>query len=150
MYLPKLSNGVRLADAGRRSARGLILGAALMVLALVAVGCGRIQHADTPQDGYTVTMTSQPATPVMGNGALIVSITDPSGKPVTDAQLTAKGNMSHAGMKPSFGQVTNSGGGQYTVAIAWTMAGDWYVDLKATLADGHVVARRLPITVNAQ
>jgi hypothetical protein len=55
--------------------------------------------------------------------------------------------MSHAGMTPSFGRVVSEQAGEYAIAIPWTMAGDWYVDVKATLADGRVIARRFPISV---
>lgn len=106
--------------------------------------------AAPPQDGYTMTMTVQPAQPVIGEGRLIVTLTDPAGAPVADAQLAVEGNMSHAGMKPSFGAVTAAADGQYTVAIQWTMAGDWYVDIKATLADGRVIGRRFPLTVHVK
>jgi len=36
------------------------------------------------------------------------------------------------------------------VAIPWTMGGDWYVDIEATLADGRVIARRFPISIHAK
>ncbi len=102
-----------------------------------------------PQDGFTVTLAVQPSRPVVGEGTLVIAIHDPDGNAVDGAQLTIEGNMSHAGMTPSFGTAVVAGeGGQYTVSIPWTMAGDWYVDVKATLADGRVIARRFPITVN--
>ena len=103
---------------------------------MLASGCGRIQQSTTaPQDGFTISMVTQPSTPVVGDGALVVTISDSNGKPVTGARLLIEGNMSHAGMQPSFGTVTGEEAGQYAVAIPWTMGGDWYVDIKATLAD---------------
>lgn len=123
----------------------------VLVLALAVAGCGRMQGGTAPpQDGYALTMTVQPAPPVVGEGQLIVTLADPAGKPVADARLEIEGNMSHAGMKPSFGTVTAAADGRYTVAIPWTMAGDWYVDIKATLPDGRVIARRFPLTVHAK
>lgn len=123
----------------------------VMVLLVVVAGCGRMQASNMPaQDGFAMSMVAQPSPPVVGDGQLIVTIADPTGKPVTDARLEVEGNMSHAGMKPSFGTVTAAADGQYTVAIRWTMAGDWYVDIKATLADGRVIARRFPITVHGR
>jgi len=95
-------------------------------------------------------MAAQPSPPVVGDGQLIVTLHDPDGRPVSDARLQVEGNMNHAGMKPSFGVITAAADGQYTVAIRWTMGGDWYVDIKATLADGRVIARRLPITVHVR
>lgn len=121
------------------------------VLLALSAGCGRMQPAGSaPQDGFTVTLAAQPATPVVGEGTLVVSLRDPAGQPVTGARLQVEGNMNHAGMKPSFGTVRAAEGGQYTVVIPWTMAGDWYVDVKATLADGRSIARRFPIAVHVR
>jgi hypothetical protein len=97
-----------------------------------------------------MTMVAQPSEPGVGDGTLVVALRDPAGNPVTGAGLQVEGNMSHAGMKPSFGKVTGEDAGQYIVAIPWTMGGDWYVDIKATLADGRVIARRFPITIHAK
>jgi hypothetical protein len=118
---------------------------------LLPAGCGRIQQTiPAPQDGYTMTMIAQPSQPGVGDGILLVTLSDPAGKPVTGAGLQIEGNMSHAGMKPSFGHVTGEDAGQYTAAIEWTMGGDWFVDIKATLTDGRVIARRFPITIYAR
>lgn len=129
----------------------LLLLCVCVALAVSAAGCGRMQGAGgTSQDGFAVNMTVQPAQPTVGDGALIISIRDEAGRPVEGAQLTVEGNMSHAGMKPSFGRVTGGGDGQYAVAITWTMAGDWYVDIRAMLADGRLISRRLPVSIDAR
>lgn len=135
---------------GRRPRRAWRVGVALVVIVigLIGAGCGRMQAAATPvQDGFVMALDVQPSPPVVGGGQLVVTLTDPAGSPVADARLTVEGNMSHAGMKPSFGTVTAAADGRYTVAIQWTMAGDWYVDITATLADGRTIARRFPLTV---
>ncbi|MCX7671228.1 MAG: FixH family protein [Anaerolineae bacterium] len=124
---------------------------ALLVAVVVVAGCGRMRAGSTSlPDGFSITMDAQPSRPVVGDGQLIVTLADPAGRPIADARLEVEGNMSHAGMKPSFGTVTAAAAGRYTVAIRWTMAGDWYVDIKATLADGRVIVRRFPLTVYAQ
>ena len=97
-----------------------------------------------------MTLVAQPSQLGVGDGTLVVTLRDPAGNSVTGAGLQVEGNMSHAGMKPSFGKVTGEDAGQYTVAIPWTMGGDWYVDIKATLADGRVIARRFPISIHAK
>jgi len=122
----------------------------VVLLVFLMAGCGRMQPTGAPQDGFSLTMAAQPSPPVVGDGQLIVTLHDPDGRPVSDARLQVEGNMNHAGMKPSFGVITAAADGQYTVAIRWTMGGDWYVDIKATLADGRVIARRLPITVHVR
>ena len=103
----------------------------------------------TPQDSHIVTLEAQPGQPVVGVGTFAITILDPAGKPVEGAQLTVEGNMSHAGMIPSAGTVMASQGGRYTIALDWTMAGAWYVDVKATLPDGRSIVRRFPVNVRA-
>lgn len=121
------------------------------VLLALSAGCGRMQPAGgAPQDGFAMTLAAQPSPPVVGAGTLIVSLRDPAGQPVADARLQVEGNMNHAGMKPSIGKVTAAEEGQYTIALPWTMAGDWYVDIKATLTDGRVISRRFPIAVHVR
>ena len=142
---------IRRLKAALRLARWAAFLCVLVAVSVLSAGCGRIQQPTTaPQDGYTMTMVAQPSEPGVGDGTLVVTLHDPTGNPVTGAELQVEGNMSHAGMKPSFGKVTGEDAGQYTVAIQWTMGGDWYVDMKATLADGRVIARRFPITIHAK
>jgi len=142
---------IRRLKAARRLARWVAFLCVLSVISVLLAGCGRIQQTiPAPNDGYTMMLVAQPSTPVVGDGTLVVTLRDPAGKPVTGAGLQIEGNMSHAGMKPSFGKVAGEDAGQYTVAIPWTMGGDWYVDIKATLADGRVIARRFPISIHAK
>lgn len=131
--------------------RRLLLLCLLAVLCIAAAGCGRAQQV-TPAsaDGYAVTLSAQPMPPVVGAGTLVITIQDQAGGAVERARLEIEGNMNHAGMIPSFGKITSEGAGRYTAALTWTMAGDWYVDVKATLADGQVIRRRFPITVNGK
>ena len=142
---------IRRLKAARRLTRWAAFLCVLSVISVLLAGCGRIQQTTpAPNDGYTMTLAAQPSTPVVGDGTLVVTLRDAAGKPVTGAGLQIEGNMSHAGMKPSFGKVTGEDAGQYTVAIPWTMGGDWYVDIEATLADGRVIARRFPISIHAK
>jgi len=142
---------IRRPKAARRLARWAAFLWVVAAVSVLSAGCGRIQQTTpTPNDGYTMTMTAQPSQPGIGDGTLVVTLRDPAGNPVTGTGLQVEGNMSHAGMKPSFGKVTGEDAGQYTVAIPWTMGGDWYVDIKATLVDGRVIARRFPISIHAK
>jgi YtkA-like len=120
----------------------------LIVLPFALTACGRMESAaPTADDGYTVTMVSQPEAPSVGPGALTITLRDPAGAPVENATLAVVGNMSHAGMVPVTGVVQSSAGGAYKVAIDWTMSGDWYVDVTAQVPDGEEIVRRFPIRV---
>jgi hypothetical protein len=92
-------------------------------------------------------MVSEPSPPSVGSGLLIFTLRDPAGQPVEGAAVSVEGNMSHAGMIPVAGVVESSIGGEYRVALDWTMSGDWFIDVTFDLPDGMQVARRFPIGV---
>lgn len=68
-----------------------------------------------------------------------VTLTNADGNPITDATLEVVGDMAHAGMMSISGKGTHTENGRYTVPLRWTMAGDWQMTVKATLADGRHV-----------
>jgi hypothetical protein len=145
MLLPALSRWRRT----RPSSRVFYFAALLFVLAFSLAACGRMQSAaPSEDDGYAVTMVSDPETPSVGKGILTFTLHDPTGAPMDRATLTVVGNMSHAGMVPVTGVVETIAGDAYRVAMDWSMAGDWYVDATFKTPDGAEVARRFPIRVN--
>jgi hypothetical protein len=137
-------------QAALRDRRGAVclLGVALLLL---LAGCGRAQQANpaTP-DSYAVTLTADPAPPVVGDGVVIVTLRDAAGQPVDNAQLAIEANMSHAGMTPVMANSAAGKDGVYRVPLTWTMAGDWVVDVKFTLPDGQKIIRRFPVQVLAR
>jgi hypothetical protein len=125
-----------------------LLGVALLLL---LAGCGRVQQANpVTQDSYAVMLAADPAPPVVGDGAVSVTLRDAAGQPVNDAQLAIEANMSHAGMTPVMADGAAGKDGVYRVPLTWTMAGDWYVDVKFTLPDGQKITRRFPLQVLAK
>lgn len=73
---------------------------------------------------------------VGGDAAVTITLTDQHGNPITDATVHITGNMAHHGMLPISGTGQHTVNGQYVVPIRWTMAGDWLVTVKITLANG--------------
>ena len=133
-----------------RDRRGAVCLLGVTLLLLLA-GCGRVQQANpaTP-DSYVVTLAAEPAPPVVGDGAVSVTLRDAAGRPVDNAQLAIEANMSHAGMTPVMADGASGKDGVYRVPLTWTMAGDWYVDVKFTLPDGQKITRRFPVQVLAR
>lgn len=142
------NGGCRPHNALRRLRRALFL-ALLLLLALgLAAGCGRAgKSSPETKDSYTVTFATEPAAPVVDEGVVLLTLADPTGRPVSDAQVTLEANMSHAGMVPVNASASGGQGGVYRVPLRWTMAGDWYVDVRFTLSDGQIVGRRFPVSV---
>ena len=53
--------------------------------------------------------------------------------------------MSHAGMAPVFADAKEIGPGQYRTNMKLSMAGDWYVLVHLTLADGRELEQEFEI-----
>jgi hypothetical protein len=139
------------ANALRRLCRALFFVALLLGAASVLAGCGRMEKASpVTQDDYAVTFGVEPAAPTVGESELVITLKDAAGKAVSDGRLAVEANMSHAGMTPVSAAAAGGTDGVYRVPLKWTMAGDWYVDVKFTLADGQVVRRRFPVQVGAR
>lgn len=111
-----------------------------LFLLLALVGCGgRASQTDQSQ-GYSFDFAA--ADTAVGNTTVTVTLLDPQNNPVENAQLTINGNMSHAGMQPVIVETNSNTNGIYTADFEWTMAGDWFVTVTATLPDGTVISQR--------
>jgi hypothetical protein len=116
------------------------------LLGFALVGCRG--DPETEDLGYDFKVGISPTPPTVGPARLIISLHDPAGDPVEGAQVLVEGNMSHAGMVPVRDTAQSEAPGQYTVsAFTFTMAGDWVLDLTATLLDGTTVRTRHPTGV---
>jgi hypothetical protein len=106
---------------------------ALSVL-LLLVGCGR-GGAELP--GVSVELGIGPNPPEVGPATLLVTLQDSAGAPLEKAQVEIEGNMNHAGMVPVLAQAVEVEPGRYEAAFEFTMAGDWFILIRAKLADGR-------------
>jgi hypothetical protein len=130
-----------------RARAGFITGAARgLLLAAVATlpACQRIV-ADDVKVEWTIT----PARPAAGAPtAGELRVLDRGGLPVRHATLKVEAHMSHPGMAPVVASAAETGDGVYRVDLPLTMAGDWTLLLKGSLADGRLVdAQYSPLTV---
>jgi hypothetical protein len=79
-----------------------------------------------------------PTPPGVGQARLIITLQDTAGNPLDGARIFVEGNMSHPGMTPVLDTAVAEGTGRYYVPeFNFTMAGDWFLDLEATLPDGR-------------
>jgi hypothetical protein len=124
----------------------LVLLATTMVL-LLGSGCGR-ESRNVSSSNTQISLTAIPYPAAVGQSRLVIKVTDLAGQPITDAALSIKGDMTHAGMVPVLAEV--QGGdveGYYNVPFEWTMAGDWVVTVEAMLNNGTRAKKRFDISV---
>lgn len=112
-----------------RLTAGVMLGLSLMLIA----GC-KPQLAAAPSLRFNVAL--DPVPPKVGPVTVRVVVADAEGKPVEGATVRVEGNMNHAGMKPSFAELTEEQPGKYLGTLDFTMGGDWFLLITTTTRDG--------------
>ncbi len=128
---------------------------ALTLLALA--GC-RQSAGGLPTDATAtdrLTLTTDPAPPLVGVGALRIGVRGEDGTPLAPdriASVTAVGNMNHAGMRPVTAQavgpaLTFDPDGTLRLPFDFNMGGDWFIDVTVTLTDGTALTRRFDLSV---
>lgn len=84
----------------------------------------------------------------VGKTILLVTVTDAAGAPINDADISVKGDMSHAGMVPVLANSTGGDNGIYEMPFEWTMGGDWVVTVEAVLPDGRSTTQQFNFTID--
>lgn len=79
-----------------------------------------------------------------------ITLTDGGGQPVEGAAVSVRGDMSHAGMVPVFGEAEEVEPGRYLVPFEWTMGGEWIVTASIELADGRQTERIFNLSVASE
>jgi hypothetical protein len=88
--------------------------------------------------------------PPVGEGRILLRVTDRAGAPIDNARLTVRGDMTHAGMIPIVGTADRGEDGLYMIPVEWTMAGDWIITAEATLSDDSLVSRQFELSVSTR
>ena len=109
---------------------------------LAAPGC-RPQAADTSD--IDVALTLEPSPPVVGDANVALKMTDATGTPVSGATVKIEGNMNHAGMKPSFANLSETEPGNYAGTLDFTMGGDWFILVTASTPEGKQIERKIDV-----
>ena len=66
-------------------------------------------------------------------------------KPVSGAQVSLEGDMTHPGMAPVFGVAHEVAPGQYQGNLTLNMPGDWVLLLHVTLPDGRKLEDQIDV-----
>jgi len=121
---------------------------ALALTALVAgAACTRRRAAPDEAPDVLVSASFSPSPPVVGEGQLTLSFADRAGVPTQVSSLDVKADMTHPGMRPWLAEVESVKDSQVTLAVEWSMAGDWLLQIEAELGDGRRLRRTLPAAV---
>ncbi len=92
-----------------------------------------------------VELAVEPQPPQMGPAVVLVSLTGADGRPLPGAQVELEGNMSHAGMVPVLAPAVEIEPGRYRGELKFTMTGDWFILVRATLADGRSLEEKVDV-----
>lgn len=119
----------------------------IFVLILVA-GCQRNSRVKS-ETAVQIQLASPIFPSLLVEGQqLIIRVLGPDDKPIEDAHLQVKGDMTHAGMAPVITEMTSEGDGLYAAPFNWTMAGDWVLTVSATLRDGQFEQQQIALFVD--
>lgn len=130
------------------------MSAVLRLLWLILIGAAlsgcRTSAQPPPTANVALKITLEATSLKTGPATLMITVLDAEGKPINDAQIEARGDMSHAGMAPSLGSVEKGVEGRYSMSFQWTMGGDWVVTVTVTLPDGRSLSQQFPFTIQSQ
>ena len=117
-----------------------------IVMTILLPACSRREVVDEAPE-ISVEMKVIPSPPAPGPATLMIQIMDENGVGMGELVIDVRGDMSHAGMTPVIVDAAVGEAGTYVVPFEWTMAGDWIVSIHATLPDGRILVRTLPVRV---
>jgi hypothetical protein len=113
-----------------------------LLVVLVLVGC---RGGTGELEDLTLDLAVTPDPPYAGPATVVVELTDVAGQPITGAEITLEGNMNHAGMVPVLVESVEEVPGRYKATLEFTMAGDWFILVQATLSDGRSLEYKVDV-----
>jgi hypothetical protein len=118
---------------------------AILYLGLIVAILSGCRSGSSDTADVRVEMTLNPSPPVVGDADVSLALASANGKPLAGAAVRLEGNMSHAGMKPSFADLEEVEPGRYKGTLTFTMGGDWFVLVSARTKDGRTVHRKFDV-----
>ena len=130
-----------------RNLRAISYGLIMSKLFLPA--CARESQGQETSPHITIVLTVDPSPVTIGEATLYFELKDAQAQPIEGASLRARGDMSHAGMMPVFGDSEEIGDGNYSIPFEWTMGGDWILTVTGELPDRQSFSRTFELTVSS-
>jgi YtkA-like protein len=152
MFVDESKNAEPALRVNRSARRWRHFAVAILALLLALAGCAGGTPGTTTQqqtvDGLSIALERPQQAEILKDYELFVTLKDSSGQPVDGATVFVDMAM------PSMPMGTNQpiadalGGGRYRVKSAFTMEGDWKVEVHATVAGKeHVATFDQPVTL---
>ncbi|HEV2843936.1 MAG TPA: FixH family protein [Thermoanaerobaculia bacterium] len=114
-----------------------------LAVCLAGAGC---QPPSKDNPDIALEWSIQPDPPFVGPAKASLTLTDAkAGRPVEGAEVRLEGNMAHAGMKPVFSTAREVAPGRYEAPLDFTMGGDWFILIDATLRDGRTLQKQVDL-----
>jgi hypothetical protein len=86
----------------------------------------------------------------VGTTTITAQVRDGTG-PLVGAEVTVRGDMTHAGMPPALGELREEQAGTYVSdAFDLSMAGDWIITIEVAAADGREATSESFVSVAAR
>jgi hypothetical protein len=114
----------------------------LLAMMLILVAC---RGGTSGSGDVTVDLAVTPHPPCVGPATIVTNLQDQGGEPVAGAQVSLEGNMNHAGMVPVLGEATEVAPGRYETPLTFSMGGDWFIMIHATLSDGRTLDHKVDV-----
>lgn len=110
----------------------------LLIILAFAVGpvWGKNYEVTKKIDDYTIKVEIDKNPPIIGNNNVTITITDATGKPVTDAKVKVGYSMPAMSGMPAMNYKTDMTlkGNEYMAKVEFSMAGSWNVEIQITQA----------------
>ncbi|MEZ5979678.1 MAG: FixH family protein [Planctomycetota bacterium] len=123
--------------------RGLRGASALALVALLGLAACTTKSTEATS-AASVAISFDPA-PHVGATTCTVKLSDDGGAPLAGADVSVRGDMNHAGMKPVLADLEEGEPGTYSAPFTFTMGGDWIVEVDGKLADGSPVKHSVDV-----
>ena len=127
--------------------RAFVCAVSLMIVGLAAVSASA--QAQTQKPSLDITLASKPSPPKTGENTFEVVVKDASGKPVTDAEVSAQFYMGKMGNMPEMKNsvaLKHQKDGRYTGTGQVMMTGKWDVTVSVKRAGKEIGSKKFPVT----